>query len=65
MNKEMRSLKEDYKQCVEALKKEIHARTKGENTSKVFKDIIDVQKEADDSPNVEEMEIDEATEVWI
>ena len=30
-----------------------------------MKDIIDVQKEADDSPNVEEMEIDEATEVWI
>ena len=72
LHKEMKSLKTEYKECIDALRKETHERTKAETTTKVLKDIINSQekilenkKEMNDSDSCEEMEVDESMGVWI
>ena len=65
-------MENEYKECVKALKDETHARTKAEETAKVLKEIVESVKEKgttktkdNDPKDVKEMEIDDATGVWI
>jgi DNA-binding ferritin-like protein (Dps family) len=55
MKKEIKRLQDDYKHCMEAIKKETHERTKAETIVKVLKETLDAQ-------NVTDMEIDENKE---
>ena len=67
LNKEVSSLKVEYKNCVEALRKETEERTKAESTVQVLKEIIDTKAalKNEDDKNVEDMEIDDSLGVWI
>ena len=70
MQKEMKSLKAEYKDTVDALRKETHDKTKAETTARVLKDIIksqeeDSEQEVDDSSLIEKMEVDEHVGVWL
>ena len=72
LEKRMSSLEKEYKYCMEALKEEVQARTKAEETAKVLKEIVEAHDEVDKrktqestSNAQEEMEIDEETGVWI
>ena len=68
LNKELSSLKEEYRGCVEALRKETDERNKAESTVKVLKEIIDTKKEQAEEEKCTEnidMEIDDALGVWI
>ena len=62
----IKSLEEEYKGCIKALKEETHKRTKAEEEVKVLKEIIDSQGKVDNQIIEDEyMEIDDATGVWI
>ena len=67
LNKEFNSLKNEYKECVEALRKETEERTKAESTVTVLKEIIESKEEmrSEEDRNSENMEIDDALGVWI
>ena len=54
LRKEINKLKEDYKQCMEAIQKETHERNKAETIAKILKDTI----EAQNVKSYEDMEID-------
>ena len=64
---EIRSLKENYKQCMEDLKNETYARLKAEETSKVLKDIVEanikLQTQNHDTGDVMEVDIQKEVEV--
>ena len=66
LENEMIQLKDDYKQCMQAIKKETEARNKAETISKVLKDTVEAQKQADNfvrkntiHSEEESMEVDE------
>ena len=70
LTQEMRILKNEYKECVDALKKETHDKVKAETTAKVLKDIIESQEEIKESKKMEtasesEMDIDEGISEWV
>ena len=71
LTKELRSLKDEYKECVEALKQETHDKVKAETTANVLKNIIESQEEIIEKKKLEagneneEMEIDDSLGVWI
>ena len=69
LNKELNSVKDEYKKCVEALRIEVEERTKAESTVKVLKEILDTKEEekSEEENCVEnmDMEIDDALGVWI
>ena len=62
LSKDFNSLKNEYKECVEVLRKETEERTKAETTVKVLKEILESKEEV---KNEENMEIDDALGVWI
>ena len=69
----MSSFEKEYKQCIEALKKEVHERTKAEETAKVLREIVELHNKEDKREieenvaysNEEGMDIDEETGVWL
>ena len=63
----MNSLKSEYKECVEILRKETAERTKAESTVRVLKEILESKEEmkAEEDKSMEKMEIDDALGVWI
>ena len=63
LKKEVSSLTSEYKECVEALRKETGERTKAESTCKVLKEIIESKKENSEKED-EEMEVDDALGTW-
>ena len=71
LTREIKTLKDEYKECLEALKKETHDKVKAETTTKVLKNIISTQDEILEKKKVEyegdneEMEIDDALGEWI
>ena len=66
LNKEFSSLKEEYKNCVEALRTETEERTKAESTVKVLKEILESKEECKlEEKSDERMEINDALGIWI
>ena len=66
LTKEIRNLKDEYKECVEALKKETQDKVKAETTAKVLKDIIETQDEIlENRTENEEMDIDGGVGEWL
>jgi hypothetical protein len=58
LNSEIIKLKQDYKNCIEAVKTETFARNKAETIAKVLKDILDAQNALKDCP----MEVDSSSD---
>ena len=70
LTKELRSLKNEYKECLEALKKETHDKAKAETTAMVLKSIIESQEKIKENKKIEngsesEMDIDDGMGEWI
>ena len=71
LTSELRSLTGEYKECLQALKKETQDKVKAEETAKVLKSIIEVQDEVPGEKKLEsgcdneEMETDDAVGEWI
>ena len=63
---EIKSLEEEYKGCIKALKEETHKRNKTDEEAKVLKEIIDSQGKVDNQ-NIEDeyMKLEDDTGVWI
>ena len=75
MENEIKQLKTDFKQCMEAIKAETYARNKAEELVKVLKETISAQKERIEVKKTEsfkdkieemdtDMEVEEVTEAW-
>ena len=68
--KELRSLKSEHEECLEALKKETHDKAKAETTATVLKSIIESQEKIKEVKKMEngsesEMDIDDGMGKWI
>ena len=55
---EINALKEDYKSCMEDLRKETHARNEAETLVKVLKETLEVKDDLNKHEKVEGMEVD-------
>ena len=56
---EINGLKDGYKQCIEDLKKETHARNAAETVAKVLKDTLEAKEKLEEIKDNDEMEIEE------
>ena len=72
IDKEMISIETEYKELIEALRKETHDKTKAESSVEVLKDLVKSEEElnavelvVEGSEMCEEMEVDEYVGVWI
>ena len=64
LQNEIKRVKEDYAQCMEADKKETFERNKAETIAKTLKETIEVQEELKSQTNSEDMIIDDEVQVW-